>query len=112
MTAQEFAIRKVVLGERVRQLQGEVLAMIDETPRLVEKGRLQRSQIYLAIAAGILEEVEMPSLEAMLRLSIQKLQERKRCEQIGGGVPPETENAQSGGIERFPKPTDPSTNGE
>jgi hypothetical protein len=75
--------RSIGLGERARQLEGEVLALAEILPT-AGSHRLHLAQVFFAKAAAELEAYASMGLdlETLLRLSIASVKDRKSCERI------------------------------
>ena len=109
MTKIEMHFRKLMLAERLRQIEGELAALESECLHTDgpiiwrEASQIRLSSIHVQHAVDELEAPEARNLEALLRLSIEKVRE-DRSKHVGGGVSPTNENARGGNLERFPKP--------
>lgn len=103
MTKIEKHFRLIQIGERIRQLQGELIVIMTEGSS-AGMYPLHQSEIHLGRAAKELESTSTLDLETLLQLSIVTVREQRRCEQIGS----ETVNAEgptfSENVRPFPKP--------
>jgi hypothetical protein len=111
MTKIEAHFRKILIAERLRQIEGEVAALETEclhTDGAIlwrEASSLRLASIHLSQAAEELERPDARNLEALLQLSIERVREQKRSKEMGGEVLPKNERPTfSENVSRFPKP--------
>ena len=115
MHAVERHYRLLTIQERIAQLEGELVVILEESPQGPSQNRLEGAIWSLQQAARKLESAPVSTkkdLTQMLTLSIASRREQKRCEQIGSEVLPKNETAHAENVSRSSKPSNLQTIGE
>lgn len=91
MNRLEKHFRVRILAEQIRQIQADLIVLQDDIPTMGSSG-LCLAGAHLAKAAETLEHTPVLDLETQLHLSIANVEEKKRCQQVGGILPFERGN--------------------
>lgn len=91
MTSLERHYRLLTIRERIEQIEGELIALMDETNHHAQRNRLHLAGIHLSRSAAELRAMPTattgPELEQVLEASIESVRDKKQCEQVGGSLP-------------------------